>query len=459
MSSIIEQGAGQPESAERRAEQRAWYWYDWANSGYYTTVVTVLFAPYIIGVAEQAAEDAGSGRVSLLGLSVAPGALPSYLITVTTLLSAVLLPLLGPVVDRVVRKRLLLGGLAWVGAAFASLLWFATDGNWQIGAIALVGANLAFAGSIVVQDSILPLISSTERRDAVSSRGWAFGYLGGGLLLLLNLIVVTQAETFGLTEGGAARIGMLSAAIWWAGFTIIPVVRLRDHAPIEQLPASAPGAQGGLVGQSFGQLARTLKDMPKYPMALTFLIAYLFFNDGIQTVIASASTYGSEELDFGQSVLIATILLVQFVAFAGALIFGRLAASIGAKHAILIGLGIWGVIVTVALVIPAGALVPFLGLAVAIGIVLGGCQALARSYYSVLIPVGREAEYFAFYHAADRGTSWLGTLTFGVVFQITGSYRPAMFALIAFFGIGALLLSRVDTERGMRDAARTSESV
>lgn len=456
MSNVVDRGAPPPESAERRAEQRAWYWYDWANSGYYTTVVTVLFAPYLIVVAGDAADQAGADRVSLLGIAVAPGSLPAYLITVTTLLSAVLLPLLGPVVDRVVRKRLLLGGLAWVGAAFGSLIFFATDGNWQIGAVGLVGANLAFAGSIVVQDSILPLISSVERRDAVSSRGWAFGYLGGGLLLLINLVVVTGHEAFGMTEGMAVRVSMLSAVIWWAGFTIIPVVRLRDHAPIEELPAQA---QGGLVGQSFGQLARTLKDMPKYPMALTFLIAYLFFNDGIQTVIASASTYGSEELDFGQDVLIATILLVQFVAFAGALIFGRLADSIGAKHSILIGLGIWAVIVTVALVIPAKALAPFLGLAVAIGIVLGGCQALARSYYSVLIPVGREAEYFAFYHAADRGTSWLGTLTFGVVFQITGSYRPAMFALIFFFGVGALLLSRVDTERGMRDASRTGQKV
>ncbi|QWC85050.1 MFS transporter [Nocardioidaceae bacterium] len=445
-----------PESPERRAEQRAWYWYDWANSAYYTSVVTVLFAPYIIAVAGDAAEAAGTDRVSLLGLSVAPGALPSYLITMTTVLSAVLLPLLGPVVDRVVRKRLLLGGLAWTGAAFGSLLWFARDGNWQIGAIALVGANLAFAGSVVVQDSILPLISSTERRDAVSSRGWAFGYLGGGLLLALNLVVVTAHEAIGLTEGEAVRVGMLSAVVWWAGFTIIPVVRLRDHPPVELSERRRPS--GGIVSQSFGQLAGTLRELPRYPMALLFLLAYLFFNDGIQTVIASASTYGAEELDFGQSVLIATILLVQFVAFAGALVFGRLAARIGAKHAILLGLAIWGGIVTAALVVPAGALVPFLVLAVAIGVVLGGCQALARSYFSVLIPVGKEAEYFAFYHAADRGTSWLGTLTFGVVFQITGSYRPAMFALIAFFGLGALLLSRVDTERGMRDAARSASA-
>jgi UMF1 family MFS transporter len=188
-------------------------------------------------------------------------------------------------------------------------------------------------------------------------------------------------------------------------------------------------------------------------------VAYLFFNDGIQTVIASSSTYGSEELGFGQSVLIATILLVQFVAFGGALAFGRLAKRYGAKHTILGGLVIWMVIVTAALFLPEKSLVPFLLLGAAIGIVLGGTQALARSYYSLLIPRGKEAEYFSFYHAMDRGTSWFGTLVFGVVYQMTDSYRPAIFALIAFFVLGGLLLMRVDTARGIRDAGNDVPSV
>ncbi len=432
---------------QRSHDQRAWYWYDWANSAYYTTVVTVLFAPYLISVAQDAAVD---DRVSLLGVSVAPGALPSYLITVTTLLSAVVLPLLGPIVDRVARKGLLLGGFAWTGAAFGSLLFFCRDGNWQVGAVALVGANLAFAGSIVVNDAILPLISTEEERDRTSSRGWAFGYLGGGLMLTVNLAVVTLHESLGLGLATATRLSMLSAVLWWAGFTLIPVLRLRSYPPMRL--TSEEGGGGGLLEQSFGQLRRTLRELPQYPMALSFLLAYLFFNDGIQTVIASASTYGAEELGFGQSVLIATILLVQFVAFGGALLFGRLAERFGSKHTILGGLVGWAVIVTAALGLPAGELVPFLVLGVSIGLVLGGTQALARSYFSLLIPRGKEAEYFSLYHAMDRGTSWLGTLTFGLVFQLTGSYRPAMFALIAFFVVGGLLLARVDTARGMRDA-------
>ena len=447
---------------ERGAEQRAWYWYDWANSAYVTTIATVLFAPYLITVAEQAAcgfiSDSDKGldctqNLTVLGLSIAPGALPSYIITFSTILSAVLLPLLGAVADRTANKKGLLAGFAWAGAAFASLLFFCTDGNWQIGAVAVIGANLCLGASTVFNDSILPLISTEEERDRVSSRGWAWGYLGGGILLAINLAVVTILP-FGLDKGMAVRLSMLSAAIWWAAFTFIPYLKLRNHPPEHVVPES-----GGLISQSFGQLWATLKDMRNYPMALTFLLAYLFFNDGIQTVIASSSTYGEKQLGFGTSVLIATILLVQFVAFAGALVFGRAAARYGAKRVILVGLAIWMLIVTAALFLPEKQIVPFLLMGFSIGIVLGGTQALARSYFSLLIPRGREGEFFSFYHAMDRGTSWFGTLTFGLVYQLTDSYRPAIFALIVFFVIGGLLLLRVDTARGIREAGNVRPSV
>lgn len=440
----------------RKKEQRAWYWYDWANSAYVTTVATVLFAPYLITVAEQDAcgfiSDSDKGldctaHVSLLGLSVAPGALPSFIITFATILSAVLLPLLGAVADRTANKKGLLAGFAWVGAGFASLLWFCRDGNWEIGALAVVGANLCLGASTVFNDAILPLISDEAERDKVSSRGWAMGYLGGGLLLAINLVMVLMHDSFGMDKELAVRLSMLSAALWWAGFTVIPYLRLRNHPPQHVVEA-----EGGIVQQSFGQLWATLKDLKNYPMALTFLVAYLFFNDGIQTVIASSSTYGEKQLGFGTSVLIGTILMVQFVAFFGALVFGTAADRWGAKPVIVVGLVIWMGIVVFALALPEKNLMLFLLMGVAIGIVLGGTQALARSYFSLLIPRGREGEFFSFYHAMDRGTSWFGTLTFGVVYQLTGSYRPAILALIIFFLLGLFFLSRVDTARGMREA-------
>jgi MFS transporter, UMF1 family len=434
----------------RSREQRAWYWYDWANSAFVTTVSTVLVGPYLIGIAENAAVD---DRVGLLGFDVAPGALPAFLVTISTLFSALVLPPLGGFMDRTEKKKQWLAGFAWAGALFASLLFFTRGDNWQLGAVALVGANLCLAASTVVNDSILPLISTEEERDRVSSRGWAWGYLGGGLLLAANLALV-QLLPFGLDVAEAARWSMLSAAVWWAAFTLIPFLRLRNHPPsdVERVP-------GNVVRQSFGQLWATLKEMRHYPTALTFLVAYLFFNDGIQTVISQSSVYGSEELGFDQSVLIITILMVQFVAFGGALLFGRLARSFGAKRVILGGLGVWSLIVTAALFLPDRELLPFLALGVGIGIVLGGTQALARSYFSLFIPQGKEAEYFGFYHAMERGTSWFGALVFGLVYQATDSYRPAIFALIVFFVIGGLLLLRVDTARGVREAGNTPPAV
>ncbi len=435
----------------RAKEQRAWYFYDFANSAFATTIGGVLFGPYIKEIAEEAAVD---NRIDVLFFSIAPGSLPPFIITFSTIISAVVLPLLGAVADRTSRKKDLLAGFAWAGAAAASLLFFVTGDNWQLGAAAFLVANLCFGAAAVFNDALLPIISTEQERDRVSSRGWAMGYAGGGLLLALNFVLITFHDSFGLTEGMAARISMLSAAVWWAGFTFIPFRGIQNHPP-----RAVESVEGGVFARSFGQLWKTLKDMRNYPVTLTFLLAYLFFNDGIQTVISQASLYGTDELGFELGTVLATYLLVQFVAIFGAIAFGRAAGRYGGKRVILCGLGVWMGIVTAALFLPDGQLVPFLLLGVAIGIVLGGTQALSRSYFSMLIPRGKEAEYFSFYHAMERGTSWFGTLVFGLVYQFTDSYRPAIFALIVFFMVGGALLMRVDTARGIREAGNERPAV
>ncbi|MGA8256860.1 MAG: MFS transporter [Nocardioides sp.] len=437
---------------ERAREQKAWSWYDWANSAYFTTVLSVLFAPYMIEVAGKAAgcvdpDDTCDKTVSLVGLDLAAGSLPFYLTSFATILSAFLLPVVGAFVDRSAHKKRHMAGFAWAGAASASMLFFMKDDDWQIGAVAVVLSSVLAGCSLVSYSAILVDISTEEERDRVSSRGWAFGYLGGGTLLALNLGVVLGHDAMGLSTSTAVRISLLSAAVWWAAFTIIPFVGLRDRPPVGAVEVS-----GSVFDRSFGQLFRTLKELRGYPMTLTFLGAYLFFNDGIQTVIYAASTYGSKQLGFGDSVLIGTILLIQFVAFGGALLFGRLAQRYGSYRPILYGIGAWIVIVVLAFFLPAGNVPLFMLVAVAIGLVLGGTQALSRSFFSLLIPRGREGEYFALYNAAERGTSWLGTLVFALVFQLSGSYRPAILALIVFFVIGGLLMLRLDPERGIREA-------
>ena len=435
-------------------EQKSWFFYDWANSAYITTIATVLYAPYLTSVAERAAcgfagdEDRKcTEHLSVLGLSVSAGSLVFYVVTLATVFSAFILPIVGAIADRVQSKRTLMARLAWCGAAVAALMFFVTGTNWQLGAGLLVVANLFYAASVVVYDAILVEVAEPDERDRISSQGWAFGYLGGGLLLAVNLAIVT-VKPFGLSTEMAVRVSLLSAAIWWAYFTFVPYRGIKDREPL-----GIPHEEGvTLMQRSFGQLFRTLRELKHYPQTLLFLVAYLFYNDGIQTVIYSASVYGDKQLGFGTSILIATILIVQFVAFGGALIFGRLAARIGSHRTILGGLFVWILVVCFGFFLPEKQIAPFLLLAVAIGLVLGGTQALSRSFFSQLIPRGREAEYFSLYQACERGTSWLGTLVFGVVHQLTDSYRPAILALIAFFVVGGLLLWRLDPKKGIIEA-------
>jgi UMF1 family MFS transporter len=444
----------------RSQEQKAWNWYDWANSAYYTTVLSVLFAPFMITVAGRAAgcgnsaDDTCDKTVDLLGLHLAAGSLPFYLTSFATIASAFVLPVVGALVDRSSRKRLHMAAFAWSGSLFAALLFWMRGDHWQLAAFAVVVSSILGGCSLVSYYAILVDISTEDERDRVSSRGWAFGYLGGGLLLAVNLVMVLAHGAIGLDKELAVRISLLSAALWWAGFTLIPFLRLRDH-PAQDVVSES----GGLLSRSFGQLFTTLREMRRFPMTVTFLVAFLFYNDGIQTVIGVASTYGSKQLGFGDGVLIGTILLIQFVAFGGALLFGRLAGTYGAYRCILWGTYAWMAIVVLAMFLPRKNVVAFLLAGVAIAIVLGGTQALSRSFFSLLIPRGREGEYFALYNACERGTSWFGTLLFGVVFQLTGSYRPAIVALIVFFVLGAVFLLRLDARRGVEEAGNTVPAV
>ncbi|MCA0180768.1 MAG: MFS transporter [Actinobacteria bacterium] len=451
-----------PDYAANARFIRPWYWYDWANSAFVTTIGTVLYGPYITSIAKAAAcpgQDSDldcATNLHVLGIPIAPGALAPYTTTFATILSAIVLIFIGAIVDRMERPAKFLGLCAWGGAISAAGLFFVTGTRWQLGAILMVLATVFLGSSLVTYDSMLNQIAAPDDRDKVSSRGWALGYLGGGLLLAVNLVLVTM-KPFGLTTGMAVRASMLSAAVWWAVFAIIPIKGMWDLRNAEKPPVAAGES---VVGGSIAQLRNTFSDLrAHHPQTMLFLLAYLFFNDGIQTVISSSSLYGAEELKFEQSQLIALILLVQFVAFFGALIFGRIAARVGASKTVLGSLALWTGIVAAAYFVPEKAFIPFVLLGVAIGLVLGGSQALSRSLYSQLVPHKREAEYFALYQAMERGTSWFGTLLFGVVYQLTHTYRLAIIALIIFFVIGGFLLSRVDFREGIRQAGNTQPAL
>src|SRR6478735_2686509 len=334
--------AARPETRE----QRAWYWYDWANSAYVTTTATVLMSPYLTTVAEEAAcpglpdgQDCTT-NLSVLGIPVAPGSLWFFTVTFTTILSAIVLIFIGAIADRSPHPTRLLGGFAWAGALAASLMFFVAGTNWQLGAALVVIAGICLGASLVIYDSILCRIANENERDRVSSKGWAFGYLGGGTLLALNFALDIFHEKLGLDRAMSTRISILSAGVWWAGFTIIPYLGLRHLTGTVATPVDK---QAGVVRGSLGQLRSTFGDLRHFPQTLTFLIAYLFFNDGIQTVIGSSSIYGSKELGFSESTVLGVFLFVQFVAFFGARLFGRVAASIGAWRTVLYGIVLWTV--------------------------------------------------------------------------------------------------------------------
>lgn len=420
-------------AADRRREQHGWYFYDFACSVYSTSVLTVFLGPYLTSIAKAAAD--ADGFVHPLGIPVRAGSLFAYAVSVSIVVAVVVMPVVGAAADRTGRKKPLLAAAAYTGATATACMFFLEGHRYLLGAFLLIVANASISVSMALYNSYLPQIAAPEERDAVSSRGWAFGYTSGALVLVLNLVLYTGHDSFGLSESDAVRICIASAGVWWGAFSLVPLRRLRDRRV-------APGGDGA-VGSGWRQLRATLRDMRRHPLTLAFLLAYLIYNDGIQTVISQASLYGSEELGLDQTTLITAVLLVQVLAVAGALGMGRLARRYGAKRTILASLAVWTLILAAAYVLPADAPVFFYSLAAAIGLVMGGSQALSRSLFSHLVPSGKEAEYFSAYEMSDRGLSWLGPLVFGLGYQLTGSYRDAILSLVLFFAVGSVLLARV----------------
>lgn len=421
----------------------AWYLYDWANSAFSASVIGVFIGPYLTTLARAAAD--GDGMVSVLGLRVFAGSFYPYAVALSVFLQMLVLPAVGVAADRSSDETRLLGGFAFAGAAATVAL--ALPLGYRGTAACFVVANVCFGASVVVYNAFLPALARPDERDAVSSVGWAIGYLGGGLLLGLNLLLLTTAPAWGLTTAEAVRVSLASAGLWWALFTVLVLRGLRHH-PVD---VAKPAPTTGRRSSALTALPRTIAELRRYPWTLLLLLAVLLYNDGIQAVFALAAQFGQEELGLSVGTLTQVILMVQFVAFAGALLFGHVARWLGAKRAVILSLIIW----IVALGYVAGALrtqTGFFLVAAVIGVVQGGSQALSRSLYSQVIPRDRAAAYFGLYEAGERGTSWLAPLAYGVVLQISGSYRLAVLSLTIFFALGLALLAAVDVGRGVATA-------
>jgi UMF1 family MFS transporter len=420
--------------ALHRPELRAWTLYDCANSAAVTSVVTAIFPIYFSTVAARGTAPARATAAY------------AWVTTAALVAVALLAPLLGAVADVRPWKKRLLGAFAGLGILATAGLSFVGPGAWLAGAGLFLLVNIGLNGSFVFYDALLPHVAREDELDRVSSAGYAIGYLGGGLLLAAQLVLLQRPAWFGLAGADPtlpARLTFLSVAVWWALFTLPLLRTVKERTPPSSVEA------GGAALQALARLGTTFRHLRRHRQALLLLAAFLLYNDGIGTIIRMAAIYGTE-LGLSRGTLIGAILLVQVLGVPAAYAFASLAGRMSAKRAILLGLGVYVVVAVLAYYTSSEA--HFWALAVLVGLVQGGTQALSRSLFASLVPRRMSGEFFGFFSVFDKVAGILGPLAFGLVSTATGSSRGAVLSVIAFFVIGAALLARVDVERGRREA-------
>jgi UMF1 family MFS transporter len=418
-----------------RPEARAWATYDWAISGMQTTIMSAVFPIYFVRVA--AADVPGAGATQLLARWNA----------VALAIAAVVSPLLGAVADTRAAKKPFLALFTVLGAAVSSALFLVERGDAALAGALFAACMVAGAAALTFYEALLPHVAAPDDMDRVSTAGYALGYVGGGALLALNLAWIQKPEWFGLPHGTLpARLAFVSVGVWWLVFSV-PVFR-RVREPARRLEAGEREREGA-VRLAIARLVATMRELRRHREAALMLVAFLVYNDGIQTIIKMATAYGAE-IGIGSGALLAAILLVQFVGIPCSFAFGALAARIGAKRAVMGGLAVYAAIAVLGWRMRTGG--EFFALAVLVGMVQGGTQALSRSLFASMIPPHRSGELFGYWGVFEKFSGVLGPLAFDVVIGLTGSSRSAVLAVIAFFAVGAALLARVDVEAGRRSA-------
>lgn len=435
-----------------RREIFGWLMYDWANSAFYTTVVSVLAGPYLTSLAQA---DVGKGGTVLslgpLGTVTADNLFTSTL-GVSIFLQVFLLPVLGSIADYTNLKKRLMALFCYSGVIASSLLFFVSGDSYIWGCIFLMAANISFAAANVFYNAFLIDLTTEDNRDRISSYGFASGYLGGVVMLVANLALIGNAEALGMSQGMAVRVSMLIASIWWGVFAVVTFLLIKNRDT-----GNERVRKRDLVKIGFKEVFRTLKELYGLKYTCLFLIGYLFYNDGIQTVILNSSVFLSQELfvsrglETSQTFLLTIFVIAQVSALVGAVIFERVSRIIGAKRTILVSLAIWSGIVIYAYGFLDNTTQAMI-MAVFIGLVLGSAQALSRSLYSQMIPKDRESAFFGLYEISEKGTSWLGNLVFAIVIGVTGSYRQAILALIFFFVVGSVILLFTNTTKAIHAA-------
>ena len=424
-----------------RRELRAWAYYDVANSAFMTTVL-MIFPVYFVRVPARAlAADVARSRFA-------------FATSIAVILVGLLGPLLGALADYRGNKKTFLGAFLALGASATAGLFLATEGRWLSALSLFVIANVGVTATLAFYNALLPGIASEAEIDRVSTAGFALGYLGGGALFALNLGMIAAPARFGLPDAGAAtRLAFLSVAVWWVLFSI-PLFRHVKEPPPRAEAGEEPGANALVV--AIDRLVKSFRELRRHRDAGVLLLAFLIYNDAINTIIRMATAFG-DEIGIPPTQMMLTLLMVQFVGIPFSFAFGTLADRIGARRAIFVALAVYAGIALYCFLLRTATQFFVLGFLVAT--VQGGAQALSRSLFATLVPKHKAGEMFGFFGVFDRFGGAIGSLVFGVVLATTGSSRPAILSLIFFFALGAWLLSRVDVERGRRVAREAERAV
>ncbi|MBI4531600.1 MAG: MFS transporter [Candidatus Latescibacteria bacterium] len=427
-----------------------WAMYDWANSAYFTTIAAALLPHYFASSIVPEEGYTLFGRLydgqTLWGYTVSFGAFLMFLLT----------PVLGAIADFSASKKRFLRAFAYSGALFATLLVFVGTGDVIRTLVIFFITQMGFVGANVFYDGFLPEITTLDTIDRVSAKGYAYGYIGGGLQFALALGLVAGHTTVGISLALAVKLSLAMAGLWWFGFSVFALSRLREARNAQSLPADYRTLPMliAYARVGIGRTWATTRKLWGFKQMMRFLVAYVVYNDGVQTVIDMASVYGTDTLKLSTTAIMVTFLIVQLIAFFGALFFGVLADRVGAKRAVLISLGLWGLVVINAYSMPEGAAVRFFILGAAVGLVLGGTQSLSRSLYGSMIPEEASAEFYGFYSVFSKFSAIWGPFIFATVNHLTGSARNAILSLIALFIVGAILLAKVDVEKARASRLR-----
>ncbi|MEF3301600.1 MFS transporter [Paenibacillus sp. GYB003] len=416
-----------------RQSVRAWVMYDWANSAFATTMMAAVLPIFYSDVAASTLPNQQTAT-SYWGMTQ----------SIAMLIVAVLTPVLGAVADYTGYKVRFLRLFSYLGILASFCFVFVGSGDYVLASFLFILGTIGFSGGNAFYDSLLNDLVEPERRDAVSSKGYAFGYIGGGVLLVVNLLLIRMPGWFGLPSSLAGTyVSFASVALWWFLFSLPLFRRVKDKRNGTRHTALQYAAIG------FSRIWSTFKRITKYPELLKYLIAYWFFNDGISTIITMATIYGTE-IGLGSSHLIAALVITQFVGIPFTLLFGKIADRLGSKQSLYISLAVYVLIVVFGFFMTETW--QFYALAFVVGMVQGGSQAIARSIYSRLVPADRPAEFFGFLSVSSKFSAIVGPFVFSVVGLATGSSRLGILALVVFFIVGIALLAKVDLRKGAAEA-------